>query len=187
MLEFEKKVILTKEEYYFLKEQQRDSAVTAVQSNHYYDTDDFELSRRGITCRIRERDGCCTATIKEHQTKWEDCSVENSKRVKNRYDDALFRDMDVSYQGSLETVRITYMPQPGISVMLDRNSYLEIVDYELEIEYDREHEDGATQELTRIIFDLTENGILNDPEEFKLRIGHNKNKAAHRFHLLSVP
>lgn len=181
MLEFEKKIMLTKKEYCFLKEQRQWSVTAVVQSNHYYDTDDLELSRRGITCRIRERNGYCTATIKEHQTKWEDCSVENSKSVKDRYDDALFRNMDISYQGSLETVCSKYIPCPGVSVMLDRNSYLGIEDYELEIEYDYDKEMLAMQELDRMTAELFKNGILNDPEGFKTRIGRGKNKAARFF------
>lgn len=55
MLEFEKKVLLSEPEYRFLKENRYRAGKTAVQVNHYYDTDDFALSGQGITCRIRER------------------------------------------------------------------------------------------------------------------------------------
>ena len=60
MLEFEKKVLLSEPEYRFLKENRYRAGKTAVQVNHYYDTDDFALSRQGITCRIREKNGVCT-------------------------------------------------------------------------------------------------------------------------------
>ncbi|MFR1517682.1 MAG: CYTH domain-containing protein [Clostridia bacterium] len=183
MLEFEKKVMLAKAEYEFLRELWQNHTVTAVQNNHYYDTDDSELCRQGITCRIREKDGRCTATIKEHQTKWQDCNVENSRSVSNRYDDALFRDMGIYCQGSLETLRSTYLPCIGVSLMLDRNNYLGVEDFEMEIEYDRDHEAEADAErlLTGIVFDLTEHGILQKPAAFWLCASYGKNKAARFF------
>ncbi len=181
MLEFEKKVILWKDEYRFLKEHKYASGKTEIQINHYYDTDDFELNRQEITCRIREKNGSCTATIKEHHLKGSDCSTETSRIIKNRYDDTLFRDMDICYQGSLETIRSVYSGRHGITVALDKNCYLGIVDYEMEIEYDLDHEALALAELDSVISDLTEYGILKNPLEFKSRICHSRNKASRFF------
>lgn len=181
MLEFEKKVILWKDEYQFLKEHKYASGKTEIQINHYYDTDDFELNRQEITCRIREKNGSCTATIKEHHLKGSDCSTETSRIIKNRYDDTLFRDMDICYQGSLETIRSVYSGRHGITVALDKNCYLGIVDYEMEIEYDLDHEALALAELDSVISDLTEYGILKEPLEFKSRICHSRNKASRFF------
>lgn len=181
MLEFEKKVMLTKAEYDFLKEHWQALAPTAVQINHYYDTDDFELSRRGITCRIREKDGVCTATVKEHRIKGSDCSVEKSRSVTNRYDDSLFKGMGLRYQGSLETLRTIYESQPGIRIMLDRNSYLGTVDYELEIEYDKEFEYLADAELEQIISEMINGEILNSPKAFRNRVNQGKSKSGRFF------
>lgn len=181
MLEYEKKILLTEKEYYYLKKQRWGSGTTVTQRNYYYDTDDFELCRLGITCRIREKNGICVATIKSHRIKGADCSVENSRSVKNRYDNSIFRDMNIVYQGSLKTVRSTYTPQAGVAVMLDRNSYLGTVDYELEIEYECGKENLAMKELERIISKLFENRILKNPNEFEDRIDRGKNKAARFF------
>ena len=181
MLEFEKKVILSENEYEFLKTHLYAACKNNVQVNHYYDTHDFELNRKRITCRIREKNGVCTATVKEHRLQGTCCSVENFRAVKDRYDDSLFLKMGILYQGSMETLRSTYELQPGIKIMLDRNSYLGTVDYELEIEYEKEYEYLADAELERIISELTEHKIPCDSVNFRNRIGSGSNKSARFF------
>ena len=56
MLEYEKKVMLTKDEYAVLSAQCRGMRVE-TQTNYYFDTDDFCMNRKGITCRIRAKNG----------------------------------------------------------------------------------------------------------------------------------
>lgn len=56
MIENEFKIILTSEQYEKLLSLY-DWDKTVVQTNHYYDTDDFRLSNTHITCRVREIDG----------------------------------------------------------------------------------------------------------------------------------
>lgn len=182
MLEFEKKILLSESEYRFLKDCRYAEGKTAVQVNHYYDTDDFKLSRQGITCRIREKDGICIATTKAHQGKASDCSVENSRRVKDRYDDIVFRNRALYYQGSLETVRYTcWPPRAGISVMLDKNSYLNVVDYELEIEYEWAAEELAAEEIDGIAAELMAAQLLANEESFRERVGNGMSKSARFF------
>lgn len=138
MMEFEKKKLLTKEEY--------DRLLCCVdrpieafwQKNTYFDTDDLKLNSLGITCRIREKDGVYKATIKEHQAESEDCSIENTVYVKNKYDDVFFQKMGVKYQGEIKTFRIVLWKDNDIEVVLDKNYYLGWTDYELEIEYKKE-------------------------------------------------
>lgn len=89
--------------------------------------------------------------------------------------------MGLSCQGSLETLRSTYAPRVGVRVMLDCNAYLEVVDYELEIEYDRDSEKLAREELDRIASELVQNGILIRIEAFFARIGRSKNKSERFF------
>ena len=181
MLEFEKKVMLTPKEYDFLKEYRYVAEKNAVQINYYYDTNDFELNGKEITCRIREKNGICTATIKEHRINGSDCSVETSKVLKDRYDDSIFREMGLSCQGSLETLRSTYAPVSGIKIMLDCNAYLGIVDYELEIEYENACGEAVNEEFEQIIAQMLEEKILMNPLAFRIRIGHSKNKSARFF------
>lgn len=181
MLEFEKKVMLTPKEYDFLKEYRYAAAKNAVQINYYYDTNDFDLNRKEITCRIREKNGVYTATVKEHLLNGSDCSAENSKVIKDRCDDSIFREMGLCCQGRLETFRSTYASAPGVKIMLDRNAYLGTVDYELEIEYENACEDAVNEEFNQIIAQMLEEKILMDPVAFRTCIGHSKNKSARFF------
>lgn len=135
MMELEKKLLLTKEEYDRLLRCVNRPVEAFWQKNTYYDTDDLKLNRLGITCRIREKDGVYKATIKAHQSKNVDCSIENSVYVKNQYDDVLFKNMGVKYQGEMKTYRTVLFRDNDIEVVLDKNCYLGWVDYELEIEY----------------------------------------------------
>ena len=141
MTEFEKKVLLTDEAYWVLKTWAGLSAKTFVQTNYYYDTDDGAFHNRGITCRIREKNATYVATIKEH--KGNEKSEENSKEVKNAFDTTLFADLGVSFQGSLKTTRTILCRDTGVIALLDKNEYLDTVDYELEIEYLEEYEEQA--------------------------------------------
>lgn len=64
MLEYEKKVLLTEAEYTCLKKLANDPSLTATQINHYFDTDDFAMNQKGITCRVRLKNGMYQPTIK---------------------------------------------------------------------------------------------------------------------------
>ena len=152
MLEFEKKILLTKHEYYMLKENRYHSDKTFLQINYYYDTDDYQFNRAGITCRIREKNGICIATVKRHE---KSRSVENSFFLKDKWDNLFFKNMGIYYQGSLTTKRTVFTLCPGIKVMLDENNYLAITDYELEIEYDPCMEKTVMSEINSIIFWLS--------------------------------
>lgn len=64
-LEYEKKMLLTKAEYAALAERYR-GMPTESQTNRYFDTEDFDMNRRGITCRIRAKNGAYRTTVKNH-------------------------------------------------------------------------------------------------------------------------
>lgn len=181
MLEFEKKALLTELEYIFLRDHGHFYGESSVQINHYYDTDDFELSKKGITCRIREKNGKFTATIKEHETEYKNCSVENSRQVGGKWDDSMFRAMGLKYQGSLETNRIICERYPGVKIMLDRNKYLGTEDYELEIEYDPDSEVRADAELRAISKQLFFLGGFLGQRSFDTRIGKAPSKSSRFF------
>ncbi|MBQ7335743.1 MAG: hypothetical protein IJW92_04665 [Clostridia bacterium] len=52
MIEFEKKILLTKEEYDCLFAHFGQEKPRVKQVNYYFDTDDFLMNRKNITCRI---------------------------------------------------------------------------------------------------------------------------------------
>lgn len=57
MVEFEKKILISKEEYRVLWEEMGKNAPTTVQINHYFDTENHAMNKKGITCRIRQENG----------------------------------------------------------------------------------------------------------------------------------
>lgn len=163
MIELEKKLLLREDAYLYLKEHRYVGAKSAEQKNYYYDTESFSLCRKGITCRIREKEGVFTATVKEHSQTQRERSLERSRRLRSRWDDSVFRERGLQYQGCLTTLRTVFVPCCDVAVMLDRNSYLDTTDYELEIEYMPQAEARALEELNAIACDLFLHGVLPEP------------------------
>lgn len=147
MLEYEKKIIITEKEYEILLGLRCGDSYDFVQTNYYYDTDNFDMNAKGITCRIREKNGEYTATVKAHKSIVKDCSVEISKKVENEYDDTLFVNRNVSLQGYLVTHRTILYFDDDIEIALDKNTYLDTKDFELEIEYSPGQEERAEHML----------------------------------------
>lgn len=176
MLEFEKKLPLNKSEYNTILKLYNFSDKPVIQTNYYYDTSDGQFTRNGITCRIREKNGEYVATLKNHNLQWTNCSVEYSAKVKDERDDHVFSGMNVSLQGSLKTTRHTWQFCTGVTITLDKNEYLNIVDYELEIEYELCYEDIAIREYYRIIDYLIFTSIGRNKSDYKNRITLTKSK-----------
>ncbi len=135
MKEFEKKLLLTEQEYHYVINHWNKFASVSLQTNYYFDTDDFIMNKCGITFRIREKNGTYKATIKRHHIEYSDCSDEEDLDIKPFLDPNVFLPYGVHLQGKLITERIILMKSPTCELVLDRNSYLGTVDYELEIEY----------------------------------------------------
>ena len=167
MLEFEKKVLLNKSEFDFLKSILKSTEMVR-QVNYYYDTASFEMNDNSITCRIREKDGVYSAVIKEHHTQWQDCSIENVCFSGDTYNDEFFKSMGLVCHGILSTNRMV-VHMGNITLMLDKNTYLGIEDYELEIEYDAEFENEAEQVLQNLSEMLAKHKYLNDQNDLSAR------------------
>lgn len=176
MFEFEKKLILNKSEYNAILELYNFKDDPIIQTNYYYDTPDGQFTQTGITCRIREKNGEYVATLKDHNLQWTNCSVEYSAKAKNEHDDHAFGGMNISLQGSLKTIRYVWPFCSGVTIMLDKNEYLNTVDYELEIEYELCYEDIAIREYNRIIDHLLCAGIGQSKYDYKNRRALPKSK-----------
>ncbi len=148
MLEYEMKLPLTREEYTLLSEQEDRHAEVRIQTNYYYDSDNFDMNRAGITCRIRKRDGIYTATVKEHGY-GEHCSKETSARVTDEKDTSLFEGKDIKLQGNMITHRTVLYSTEEYEAVLDKNTYLGTTDYELEVEYTEKTEENALRFIER--------------------------------------
>jgi uncharacterized protein YjbK len=176
MLEFEKKILITRHEYERLTQCRYTDGTAYVQTNYYYDTDDCRLNQSGITCRVRERDGAYKATVKDHQQKWNECSVENLIACNGR-PDRFFSSIGLECQGSLKTERSVYTVCPGVDVIIDKNTYLDFVDYELEIEYDLRFEADAYREIKAIEAFISSEEGEQAALEFRKRIGKGGTKS----------
>lgn len=173
MIEYEKKILLTKDEYEKLITTFSENAKTIVQKNHYYDTRDYKLNKNGVTCRIREKDNKFIATIKTHLS---DKSIEETKQVYSEKDNSLFHKYNAVYQGVLTTYRTVIFVSSEYEIVIDKNEYLGTVDYELEAEYYDLNELSIKAPLK-----LIANTLNIDPNTFYLRGNFSKSKSARFF------
>ena len=181
MLEFEKKILLSRKEYTALLWTMRKDFSPTIQTNYYFDTDDYTMNQKGITCRVRSKNGRFQAVLKSHSRDASDCSVENASEVQNEFDVNVFREMGLHIQGSLVTERTTIYTDTFCKAVLDRNLYLGCIDYELEIEYSEGYESHAVHVLHHAAEILLLNQCIASAEEFCHRVGISKSKSERFF------
>ena len=182
-MEFEKKILLTEEEYQAVlkqrsREGRRHRREHYVQKNHYYDTEDLSMNRQGITCRIREKKGRFTATHKTHTSGH---SIEKSAAVTGVSDLFPLASTPLKRKGCLLTERHKWSLDNGIVVCLDKNTYLEAVDYELEIEYPQGQDELAYLEIQAVTGDLCSAGLMHSAGEIVGRLLWAKSKSQRFF------
>lgn len=179
--EFEKKVLLSKDEYAFLLKSVFSQTEEIVQKNYYYDNNDCFFNRNNITCRIRDVSGKYTLTIKEHSTTLTSNSTEDSMCVNGVGNTISYNGVYASLKGELITKRRTLNANSHVRLMLDENNYLGETDYELEIEYDIGLENLANYEMKEIAYLLSVNNITVDNGEFINRTNTSKSKSRRFF------
>ncbi len=134
-IEHEKKMMITEEEYARLTRLLVGGDVKRYeQTNFYYDTADDGLRKRNVTLRIRLKNGKLMGTRKTHFA-GNLYSVEEHFRVAELPVGFCVDHEYVRLKGSLRTERTEILLTEGVTLFLDRNSYLEVTDYELELEY----------------------------------------------------
>ena len=182
MLEFEKKFLLSRSEYAHLLKEAPASA-TVRQTNYYFDTEELLLDRRGITCRIREKDGKYLATIKEHSASGG--SLERSEYAFGEWDTHFFDGLGVSLMGALITDRTTLFKDARCEIVLDKNTYLGTTDYELEAEYLPNEEAYADALLSAIATRISLGFAGLTPAAFLARCGKGRSKSRRFFDRLA--
>lgn len=178
MVELEKKLLLSKEEYDFILKNYGQNKPINKQTNYYFDTDNFSMNRKGITCRIRLKNGKYKGTIKSHSA-GRDKSIESEVSVKNGIFDNAFIDMGLKYQGELVTERCIIFKDPNYEVVLDKNHFLEHTDYELEIEYALNYEKIAElimQNVINLLLTHIPSTSLNDIKERRMKSTSKSNR-----------
>ena len=158
MIEHEKKLLLSKKQYEYLFNNYCTtcSDITVIkQVNYYFDTDDFIMNRRNITCRIRLKNGKYVGTMKQHSS-GTDNSTETQVNVKNGILENDFTEAGLKLQGELVTKRYILHRDSSSEVVLDKNEYLGYEDYELEIEYSDGHEKEACDIYDKILTEISQ-------------------------------
>lgn len=143
MTENELKILLNENEYTKLLNACIQDKEPFVQINYYYDTKDFSMNEKGITFRIREKNGIYEATVKHHFLFSGFQSNESRIYFGEKYDDSCFIQKGLQLLGGMTTKRTIFASCGGIEAVLDENEYLGLKDHELEIEYVFGKEDEA--------------------------------------------
>ena len=184
MLEYEKKIMLTADEYLSILMLMCKYVPMQTQTNYYFDNDDLSMNAKGITCRIREKNGKYKATVKNHSAVHPDCSIEVDLVEKTEFDPQIFNVLGLHYQGKLVTDRVIMHKDSTSEMVLDRNVYLDHTDFELEVEYSKESENRAQTLIDNIGECLVATEHLTGIDEFIARIGQGKSKSQRFFERL---
>ena len=184
MLEYEKKIMLTADEYLSILMLMCKYVPMQTQTNYYFDNDNFSMNEKGITCRIRAKDGKYKATVKNHNADHPDCSIEVDLVEKTEFDPQIFNVFGLHHQGELVTDRVVMHKDSMCEMVLDRNVYLGHTDFELEVEYSKESERRAQTLIDNIGECLVATEQLTGIDEFLARVGQGKSKSQRFFEYL---
>lgn len=148
-IEIEFKVILTEEKFYLLEKVLAFPKEPIIQTNHYFDTEEFYLRDKRCSVRLREIGGEYTFTLKRAK---ENHVLESNKKLNHQDAQDFFRGNylpiegiekalqsvgisghDLVYYGALKTERKQFS-EGKVIFFLDKSFYHGLIDYELEIE-----------------------------------------------------
>lgn len=158
-IEIEFKNLLTRAEYEMIKKHfQLNQSLFFLQDNHYFETPDFSLRENGAALRIRKKGNNFELTLKQPistglletnqiLTNEEAINALKFNQIPSGQITQLISEMNinprsVTFFGTLTTERAEWEYQNGLLV-LDKSSYLETEDYELEYEV-KEYSAGET-------------------------------------------
>jgi len=142
-IEIEFKTGITQEKYQELLQKFRLENNIFKQTNHYFDTDQYDLNQQKIVLRIRQKgenhykvtlksqseQGAFESHILLQKLQAEDM-IQNGFNTKNFFDEI---DYHVTFKVSLDNYRVS-TPYEGGTLFLDRCEYCNIIDYEVEYE-----------------------------------------------------
>ena len=184
MLEYEKKIMLTEKEYFAIVELMCRREPCVIQTNYYFDTDDYRMNEKRITCRIREKDRIYKTILKNHGAKYTNCSMEVELGESMEFDPQIFNALGLFCHGKLITERMLVLKDSRCKMVLDRNTYLGHTDFELEIEYCKGEEHWTQRFLENVALSLISYGLLNNINEFFARLGNGGFKSQRFFERL---
>lgn len=163
-IEIEFKNLLTEQEYKKLLDFFKlDPSQGIVQTNHYFETKDFQLKSKSSALRIREKDNLFQLTLKEPHPEgllethdpltkaeaksWIDGEIIPKPHVANQLNQLSIDFAKLRYGGALSTRRIETVYKETV-IVLDYSTYNGNTDYELEIEAkDKLHGEAVFNEI----------------------------------------
>ncbi len=159
MIEQEYKELLTKEQFNeLLKEFSPDNSITQI--NHYYADKEGVLSEKRITLRVREIGSKFKLELKMpvSEAKGLHIKKEHSERLTglpeyfngDKISEIINCKVNDCYRlGSLTTERHSYKWDKHTEICLDKSSYFDTVDYEIEVEYSKKFDKKLKDILSR--------------------------------------
>lgn len=165
MTEKEYKCLISKEQYEKIEKSYLWDSIKN-QTNYYYAAQTDCLSKNRITVRVREKDGKYKLQIKKHKSR------ENGLHISEELEfDASGApqtiDADKAFEiigaetgelrkiGALTTLRHSFMWDEYTEICLDKSTYFDCVDYEIEVEYQKEMPERLKGELTAFGVDFS--------------------------------
>lgn len=145
MLETELKSIITEEIYEKVKNSFLwDSSYEQI--NYYYGDTNGILRKERITVRVREKNGVFKLQIKQHKNSGgalqiceeTECDIDGVPKMldaKTALSVTGINCGDLFLIGKASTVRSSLMWDSNTEICLDKTSYFDIIDYEIEVEY----------------------------------------------------
>ena len=145
MIEKELKILLTKEQFVCLVKQfEWDQIRTQV--NYYYTDNNNYIKNSGITIRVRECNNTIALQLKVPVSEQGAIHMKQEietfiNEIPQKIDGDFLSKLcsvslpDVSLAGFMVTERYIYKWSNDIEICLDKNKYLDVEDYEIEIEY----------------------------------------------------
>jgi uncharacterized protein YjbK len=180
MIENEYKFLIEKECFYNLLQKAKAyyasiKADERIQINYYYDTDALELHKQNITLRARQTEDSLKLEVKRHLHKQDEFQTSNeivcdihhiSNNLYASSHPALGLNPLQCYklQGTLTTYRTTILQSDKVAIVFDKSFYLGICDYEIEIEFEKEHESSALSLINYL--NLTQSNPLGKSTRF---------------------
>ncbi len=134
-----------------------------IQINYYYDNKDFELNKTNVTLRVRQIDETLKLEIKlplynngaikvKKEMSRPLCELPSKFNFsKDEWHSILPENTDFLLVGEMITERIRFFEENGIEIDLDKNYYLGLIDYELEIEFPEELKMQASEIVHSLI------------------------------------
>ena len=115
--------------------------------HYYYDTPDERLRSRNITCRIRQDEARLTGIYRQ-ESGTSAHGVEKKFSVRELPEHFTVNGIQVSLKGAVSIESTAFPLNKSLTLILDRNRYLGVADYELKIEFDRGAEECAKTVIT---------------------------------------